>query len=258
LSGQNRFGFVILLASVSKMANANFPAGLHTIRGLAGCCHLLREDGAAVLIDTGLVGEQFLLRRLFRKLGFKPDFLKAILLTHGHLDHAGNLAWLKQWSGAKVLAHPEEARHIAGTYPYTGVTKWCGRLETTGRFLFRYRAVSMDEPLADGQELPFWGGLRVIHLPGHTRGHCGFYSARHNLLFSGDMFASYCFSVHQPPPILNSVPELFADSVERVRQLAPRLMLPGHYDYCDGDLHRRRFCRLYRLKDWVEANPPTA
>lgn len=245
-------------ASLAKIVNANFPVGLHTIRGLAGCCHLLVDDEAAVMIDTGLVGEPFLIRRLFRKLQLHPNFLKAILLTHGHLDHAGNLAWLKDWSGAKVFAHPEEARHIAGTYPYTGVTKWCGRLEAAGRFLFRYRAVSIDEPLADGQELPFWGGLRVIHLPGHTRGHCGFYSARHNLLFSGDLFASYFFSVHQPPPILNSMPELFAASVERVRQLAPRLMFPGHYDVCDGNLHRRRFCRLYRLNDWVVANTPTA
>ena len=33
--------------------------------------------------------------------------------------------------------------------------------------------------------------LRVIHLPGHTQGHCGFYSQRFSLLFTGDLFASY-------------------------------------------------------------------
>lgn len=163
-----------------------------------GCCHLLADGDASVMIDAGLVGEPFLIRRLVRRLGLKPGSIKAILLTHGHLDHVGNLAWLKEWTGARVLAHAEEMRHIAGSYPYTGAAKWCGRLEAVGRFLFRYRATRTDQSLSDGEELPYWGGLRVIHLPGHTAGHCGFYSAKHDLLFSGDMFASSTFIARLP------------------------------------------------------------
>lgn len=215
-----------------------------------GCCHLLQDSEASVMIDTGMVGEPFLIRRLVRQLGLRPDSIKAILLTHGHIDHAGNLDWLKEWTGATVYAHAEESRHCAGTYPYTGVTRWCGRLEAAGRFLFRYRPATIDEYITDNQELPFWGGLRVIHLPGHTRGHCGFYSAQNNLLFSGDIFASYFFNVHKPPAILNSAPELFPASVEKLRRLAPRLMIPCHYDFRDGELHRQRFCRLYKMPDW--------
>jgi len=229
----------------------NVPSTIHTVRGLMSCCHLLTDGEASVMIDTGLAGEPFLIRRLVRKLGIKPDSIKAILLTHGHLDHAGNLAWLQEWAGARVLAHAEEVRHVAGNYPYTGIARWCGRLEAAGRWLTRHRPGTIDEFITDGQELPFWGGLRVIHLPGHSAGHCGFYSARHNLLFSGDMFASYFFNVHRPPAILNSVPELFPASVERIRHLAPRLVVPNHYDVLDGELHRRRFCRLFRLRDWV-------
>ncbi len=215
------------------------------------CCHLLEAGDASVMVDTGWVGEPLLIRRLVGKLGLQPDSIKAILLTHGHIDHAGNLAWLKDWTGAPVLAHAEELRHVAGNYPYTGVARWCGRLEGAARLLTRYRAGTIDEFITDGQELPFWGGLRVIHLPGHSAGHCGFFSARHNLLFSGDMFASYFFNVHKPWPILNSVPELFPASVEKIRRLAPRLVVPNHYDGLDGELHRRRFCRLFRVADWA-------
>lgn len=216
-----------------------------------GCCHLLEDGDDSVMIDAGMVGEPFLIRRLVRKLGLKPSSIKTILLTHGHLDHAGNLAWLKEWSGAKVFAHTGESRHVAGSYPYTGITRWCGRLEAAGRFLFNYRKAAIDQFITDGQELPFWGGLRVVHLPGHTLGHCGFYSARHDLLFSGDMFASYFFNVHRPPAILNSAPELFPVSVERIRKLNPRWIVPSHYDYLDGALHRRRFARLYGI-EWPE------
>jgi glyoxylase-like metal-dependent hydrolase (beta-lactamase superfamily II) len=120
-------------------------------------------------------------------------------------------------------------------------------LEAAGRVVLRYRPAKIDEFLSDGQRLPFWGGLRVIHLPGHTTGHCGFFSERHNLLFSGDMFASYFFNVHQPPAILNSVPERFAESVEKIHKLNPRFIIPSHYDRLDGALHRRRFARLFGL-----------
>jgi glyoxylase-like metal-dependent hydrolase (beta-lactamase superfamily II) len=209
------------------------------------CCHLLADGDASVMIDTGMVGEPFFIRRLVKKLGLKPGSIKAILLTHGHLDHAGNLAWLKEWSGARVFGHVAEQAHVDGTYPYAGKAKWCGRLEAAGRFVFRYRPARIDAFITDGQELPFWGGLHVIHLPGHTAGHCGFYSSKHDLLFSGDLFASYFFNVHRPPSILNSVPELLPASAEKVRRLNPSRIVPDHYDVLDGILHRRRADKLF-------------
>ena len=215
-----------------------------------GCCFLLADGDNSVMIDTGLFGETVFIRLLVRKLGLTPHSIKAILLTHGHLDHAGNLARLKRWTGAKVLAHPAEQRHIDGTYPYQGINRWCGRLEAAGRKVFGCRPAAIDEFLTDGQRLPFWGGLQVVHLPGHTAGHCGFFSERHNLLFSGDMFASYFFNTHKPPAILNSVPEQFAASAEKIHQLRPRRMVPCHYDFLDGELHGRRFAKLYGYMDW--------
>jgi len=229
----------------------NVPPNLHAIRGIMGCCFLLADGDLSVLVDTGLFGEIVLIRQRLRKLSLKPESIKTILLTHGHLDHAGNLARLKDLTGARVLAHPNEQAHINGTYPYQGVNRWCGRLEAAGRQVFRYRPADLDEVLHDGDELPLWGGLRVIHLPGHTRGHCGFYSAKHNLLFSGDMFASYFFNTHRPPPILNSVPELLNQSADKIRQLRPHWIIPSHFDFLNGELHRRRFCRLYRISDWT-------
>lgn len=225
--------------------SVRLPPGLYPIRGLLQLCHLLVDDDRnAVLIDTGLIGEFFLLRRLLRRLELRPTDIKAILLTHGHLDHTGNLAAIREWTGASVYAHPAEQEHIDGIYPYRGAARWCGRLEAVGRRLLNYRPAAIDHALVDGEMLPFWGGLQVIHLPGHTAGHCGFYSARHNLLFSGDLFASYFFSVHAPPAILNSCPELLPASFKRVAEINPRFILPNHYDFVDPSLHRKRFRKL--------------
>jgi len=68
---------------------------------------------------------------------------------------------------------------------FAGANIWCGRLERAGCALLRVgRPAAIDVAIGDDDEPPFWGGLRVVHLPGHTLGHGGFYSARHDLLFS--------------------------------------------------------------------------
>ena len=230
---------------------------IYPIRGLLGCFHLLFDNPRreAVLIDTGLFGEMPRLARLIRNLGLDWPDIRAILLTHGHLDHTGNLARLKRLTGAPVFAHTAEERHINGTFPYRGASRVCGAMEAFGRAALRYRPAPIDRPLHAGMELPYWGGLRVVHLPGHTQGHCGFYSARHDLLFTGDLFASYGFLVHLPPAILNSCPEYFDASLDQVRDLSPHRIIPNHYFGFDGELHRRRFDVL-AARRWPRRESP--
>lgn len=208
--------------------------------------YLLVDDDACAIIDTGLFGETRLLGRLLRRLGRTWPDIKAIILTHGHLDHAGNLHRIKQLTGATVYAHPAEQRHVDGAYPYRGITRICGALEAVGRLAFRYRPAKIDVTVSDGDTLPVWGGLRVVHLPGHTEGHCGYYSDKHDLLFIGDLIASYIGGAHRSPVFLNSVPHLFQQSFRRVTELNPRLILPDHTFTTNARKLRRRFDRYYQ------------
>jgi len=240
------------MAPSDRLDSGSSSQRIYPIRGLLGYFHLLYDEPRreAVIIDTGLAGEMRKLARVCERLGLGWRDIRAILLTHGHLDHTGHLEQLKRLTGAPILAHPAEQRHIDGNFPYRGASRVCGALEACGRALLRYRAAAIDQPLHAGMELPYWGGLRVIHLPGHTQGHCGFYSAAHDLLFSGDLFASYGFLVHLPPAILNSCPQYFDASLNKVKDLSPCRIIPNHYFGFDGKVHRRRFDWLLARRKW--------
>jgi glyoxylase-like metal-dependent hydrolase (beta-lactamase superfamily II) len=206
--------------------------------------HLLVDAAGIVILDTGFPGDQRRIRRRLAELGAGPRDVRAILLTHGHLDHAGNAAALREWSGAPVLAHAAEQAHLEGAFPYAGLARVCGALEAVGRQVTRYRPVRIDRTIEDGEPLPFWGGLRVVHLPGHTLGHCGFYSARHDLLFSGDAWARFLMRTQASPRIFTSAPALVWPSLRKARALGARWVVPAHYDWPDARRLRRRFEEL--------------
>ena len=183
--------------------------------------HLLIDGDGAILLDTGFPGDRRQIEHTLAQCGVGPADVRAIVLTHGHIDHAGNVAWAKQWSGAPVYAHPLEQRHIDGEYPYSGAARVCGFLEAIGRTVTQYQPAGIDVPLHDGDTLPFWGGLRVVHLPGHTLGHCGFYSERHDLLFSGDLWVRFMMRTQMSPPIFTAAPKLLQMNASRKNFSSP-------------------------------------
>lgn len=202
--------------------------------------HLLVDRAGLTLIDTGLWGVAAELRRVVKKLGRRPDELRAIVLTHGHLDHAGGAAEIQAWSGARVWLHAEDREHVAGRVRYEGAARVCGVLEHVGAWLGRYRAPEIGGELRDGEVLPMWGGLRVWHLPGHTPGHCAFVSERTGLVFAGDLFASYGWSVHAPPGFLCREVARARESLRTLAAARPAQVLPSHYDRMGPGLHARR------------------
>lgn len=191
---------------------------------------VLRDSDALYLIDTGFIGGQRALCRALKDRGWESLPIRGILLTHGHLDHVRNAPALAQKHGAWIAGAERDLEHYENRASYTGLGRIAGIAEWVGRRLLRQPSFRPDRLVNDGDELPIWGGLRVIALPGHTHGHSGYYSAKHRLLFSGDLFATFGFIPQIAPAYLNQDNAEARRSVSRALKLPLDGVLPCHAD----------------------------
>lgn len=135
------------------------------------CYFAINDDTKEVLIiDPGASAKK--LAEKVREGGLKPT---AILLTHGHFDHAGAAEELAGLLDVKIYAYETEKETLEN--PSLNLSGWEGRSDV-------YHA---DIYVRDEQELDLAGfHIRVLFTPGHTVGSCCYYFPYQNTLFCGD------------------------------------------------------------------------
>ena len=133
-------------------------------------CDQTRE---AALIDPG--GE---LPRLLAAVAERGLALRAIWLTHAHIDHAGGAGQLAREQGLPIIG------------PHPGDQFWIDGLPQQSQ-MFGFPPAEGFTPtrwLADGDQVQVGQEtLTVRHCPGHTPGHVVFHSAAARRCFVGDV-----------------------------------------------------------------------
>jgi glyoxylase-like metal-dependent hydrolase (beta-lactamase superfamily II) len=77
---------------------------------------LVTDGNGVMLIDTGFPGNRDDVLDSMRQLGFGVDDLRAILLTHAHIDHLGSAIWFAKTHGTPVYCHAAEVGHSKREY----------------------------------------------------------------------------------------------------------------------------------------------
>lgn len=170
-----------------------------------------KETKEALVIDPGEEAA-----RLMQQIREQGLTVAAILLTHGHFDHAGAAEELSALCNAPVYAHEAEKETLESEK--LNACWMIGRKET-------YRA---DLFVKDEQELDLAGfHIRVLFTPGHTKGGCCYYFPYENVVFSGDTL--FQMSVGRTDLEGGSMSQIVRSIQEKLMPLPEQTVVyPGH------------------------------
>lgn len=159
---------------------------------------LIWDKDSLILIDTGFPGQLNQFNEAFEKEGIPFSELNTMILTHQHIDHIGSVSdILKEISGrVEVLTHEKEKPYINGEKKPVKFEEGLEHLPDNAKVIyeklkvdFKNGRVNVDKTLIDGQELPYCGGITIIHTPGHTPGHISLYLKKWKILIAGDILS---------------------------------------------------------------------
>ena len=212
--------------------------GLHWVDAIWDTkVYLLLDGDRPVVVDAATPGRASAVWRHLGALGYKPDAVRGIWLTHGDIDHMGSVAALKARSGAKVVAHRADASLVDGTtdrelgpLPLSGTYQ--GLFNLAIRHLFRYQPTDVDHPVEDGDTLGSW---RVIHTPGHTAGSVSFYHPKRKIIIVGDALNHRQGRLGAPPPMFTPDMDQAHASIQKIAELDFEVCCFGHGPPLMGD-----------------------
>lgn len=159
---------------------------------------LLRDARETILVDCGYPHFVEYMEQAAARNEVSLRSLTKIIVTHHDMDHIGSLAALKRIvPHAEIIAHEIERPYIEGSEKSLRVVQAEATLEGLAgearaqaegfiRFLNTIEPAAVDRTVAHNELLPWCGGIRIVHTPGHMPGHISLYLPSGKTLIAAD------------------------------------------------------------------------
>jgi glyoxylase-like metal-dependent hydrolase (beta-lactamase superfamily II) len=216
---------------------------------------VLTDGDEVTLVDAGYPGDHGRVLESLERVGRRVEDVRAIVVTHAHIDHIGTIPRLVEKTDAAVYLSEPETHHARREYLEQATERdvalesarsprtlsWALRIVAVGAM----KNVVLQEPLscAPGVALDIPGRPVPVPTPGHTSGHNAYHLPGVGAVFVGDAMATaHPTTSGKGPQLLKSFFAHDADEAERtldtIGALDGDLLLPGH-----GPVWRGSFAR---------------
>jgi glyoxylase-like metal-dependent hydrolase (beta-lactamase superfamily II) len=214
---------------------------------------LLTDGQDVTLVDAGYPGDHDRVLDSLARIGRRVEDVRAIVVTHAHIDHIGTIPRLLEKADAAVYLSEIETHHARREYLQQATERdvalesarsprtlaWALRIVAVGAM----KNVSLDDPLAcaPGVPLDVPGRPVPVPTPGHTSGHNAYHLPEVGAVFVGDAMATgHPTSSADGPQLLRSFfahdPEEAEQTLDAIAALDGDLLLPGHGPVWRGPL----------------------
>lgn len=186
--------------------------------------YVIRGVDGDILIDTGFIGIKKELKKYLDNFN-----IKLVILTHAHVDHIWNTAYLKELYNCEVAMGANDLINLDNTnikpIPSKKRHNLWTKLMNFGMRIFKQSEFKVDIKLKNNQTINKYGiDLKIISLPGHTNGSIGILYK--NYLFAGD--ALVYRSKYPEIAYQNQNNDKAKKSYNKILKINPKIIFIGH------------------------------
>lgn len=203
--------------------------------------YLLELKEGIFLFDTGIKNTNTI--EYLKKTIETKGKIDGIILSHGHLDHAGCASILADHYNVPIYVSLEEKERIGSNFPerlkiriekIRKIAKFFGinnkNLDILEERTNYYKKLLKPIEFCFNIDKLHFSDIEILKLPGHTSGSIGLYFKEDKLLLSGDALLKEGISPFFDPDLLIDSLAIYLQTLINLKNMELTVVLPGHGD----------------------------
>jgi len=199
----------------------------------------------SIIVDTGFPGYGERILKTMSRHDIRPDDISLIIITHGHHDHTGSAAYLREKTGAPVAIHKGDVEALrTGVNPPLCPVGGRGRFMSMLSGMIKPKVQGVEPQILLDQEMDLGDyGIegKIVPTPGHTAGSVSVLLAGGCALV-GDMIFGGLVRKHSPGfPYFCQDSAMASKSISDILDRKPKIFYAGHGGPFTGGQVWRKF-----------------